>query len=229
MGAIQFIENLDRTSLTISDEDFENKVEKAVSVIAERHQEGRYLPPSPPAPRYMNHAHISEKSTLSQPEVIPRNSIDAEYSTPRRPNPSKINNELAMRSDVMDNNTAVSGLLRTIQRPLSSLGRIFSEDTTISSQQAQGDVPMYQASPQSPPPRLSPALLQLPRNSADERTADESVRPSTFVSPNRGRKASAEDAAARQASAEAVEAQRVQQAEHQGVVESVHLKQLMIL
>ena len=39
MGAIQFIENLDRTSLTINDDDFEKNVEAAVSVIAERHKE----------------------------------------------------------------------------------------------------------------------------------------------------------------------------------------------
>ncbi|RAL63813.1 hypothetical protein DID88_003456 [Monilinia fructigena] len=36
MGAIQFIENLDRTTLTISDEDFERNVEAAVSAIAEK-------------------------------------------------------------------------------------------------------------------------------------------------------------------------------------------------
>ncbi|KAL1643745.1 hypothetical protein SLS58_004761 [Diplodia intermedia] len=36
MGAIQFIENLDRTSLTITDEEFEKNVEAAVSAIAER-------------------------------------------------------------------------------------------------------------------------------------------------------------------------------------------------
>ncbi|KAJ8115493.1 hypothetical protein ONZ43_g4654 [Nemania bipapillata] len=38
MGAVQFIENMDRTTLTISDEDFEQNVEAAVSAIAEKHQ-----------------------------------------------------------------------------------------------------------------------------------------------------------------------------------------------
>src|SRR4051794_5884111 len=38
MGAIQFIENMDRTTLTISDDDFERNVEAAVSAIAERHK-----------------------------------------------------------------------------------------------------------------------------------------------------------------------------------------------
>ena len=36
MGAVQFIENLDRTALTISDEDFEKHVEASVAAIAEK-------------------------------------------------------------------------------------------------------------------------------------------------------------------------------------------------
>lgn len=36
MGAVQFIENLDRTTLSISDPDFERYVETAVSAMAER-------------------------------------------------------------------------------------------------------------------------------------------------------------------------------------------------
>ena len=36
MGVVTFIENLDRTNLTISDEDFEKNVEQAVSAIAEK-------------------------------------------------------------------------------------------------------------------------------------------------------------------------------------------------
>ena len=218
MGAIQFIENLDRTSLTISDEDFESKVEKAVSVIAEGHKEDP-SPQPPPPPRYMNHTQVSEKSTLSQPEVIPRNSIDAEYSTPLRPNSSRANNESMMKVDGAEDNTAVSGLLRTIQRPLSSLGRIFSEETSNSSQRGQGEGPLSQP---NPPPRLSPAIFQPPRNSVDERMSEEEDRPPNFKSQNQERKANAADAAARQASAEAAEADRIQRAEHRDVVESVH-------
>lgn len=216
MGAIQFIENLDRTSLTISDEEFEKKVEEAVSVIAERHKEE--MPSQSPA-RHMNHPQISEKSTLSQPEVIPRNSIEAEYSTPGRPVLSRDNNQSSMGSDGSDEN-AVSGLLRTIQRPLSSLGRMFSEDTPNLPQRPQARIEHLQ----HPPPRLSPAVFRPPRNSEEERSSPETAGPDDFQGQSQKRRLSAEDAAARQASAEAAEAQRIQRAEHRDVVESVHSK-----
>lgn len=74
MGAIQFIENLDRTSLTISDEEFEKNVEAAVSAITEGHEQAPSPPPRPP--RQPSHVHISEKSGISPPEVIPRNSVE---------------------------------------------------------------------------------------------------------------------------------------------------------
>lgn len=213
MGAIQFIENLDRTSLTISDQDFEKKVEEAVSAFAERHKDE--MPPPQP-PRHMNHPQVSEKSTLSQPEVIPRNSLEVEYSTPRRPTSSRANAPF-VGSDGSNDSTAVSGLLRTIQRPLSSLGRMFSEDTTNPQQRAQpGPVPQP-----GPSPRLSPAVFQPPRNSNEASRSSEESRPPNVASQNRERKLNAEDAAARQASAEAAEAQRIQKAEHQDVVESV--------
>jgi len=216
MGAIQFIENLDRTSLTISDEDFEKKVEEAVSVIAERHKEEM---PSLSPPRHTNHPQISEKSTLSQPEVIPRNSVDVEYSTPQRPNSSRATNGSSMGSDGSDDTTAVSGLLRTIQRPLSSIGRIFSEDTPNLPQRPQGGGPVFHS---NPPPRLSPAIFQPPRNSDEERRSEDLTRPANPRNQSQERKINAEGAAARQASAEAAEAQRIQRAEHRDVVESVY-------
>src|SRR4051812_39260411 len=85
MGAIQFIENMDRTTLTISDEDFEANVEAAVSAIAEKH---RAESPPPPPP-------LSEKPASLQPpgaeEAGPssaRPSLDADASlrpvSPRR-------------------------------------------------------------------------------------------------------------------------------------------------
>src|SRR4051794_11616834 len=56
MGVIQFIENMDRTTLTITDEEFETNVETAVSAIAEKHRAE-----SPPP---------DEKSSLLQPPGI---------------------------------------------------------------------------------------------------------------------------------------------------------------
>ncbi|KAK3048369.1 hypothetical protein LTS18_012952, partial [Coniosporium uncinatum] len=61
MGAVQFIENIDRTSLTISDDEFEKNVEAAVSAIAERHAaEEEKAPPPPPRNPSPHKMHISE-------------------------------------------------------------------------------------------------------------------------------------------------------------------------
>jgi len=46
MGAVQFIENLDRTALTISDEEFERHVEASVAAIAERQKPHEASKPS---------------------------------------------------------------------------------------------------------------------------------------------------------------------------------------
>ena len=219
MGAIQFIENLDRTSLTVSDDEFEKNVEAAVSAIAERHQEELSPPTIPPQrpqpPRVPTHGQISEKSGPSLPEVIPRNSIEAEYSTPRK-SPS-LRGRQGEFTDGVEDNTAVSGLLRTIQKPLSSIGRMFSDDP--------GPGPQRLPPESQPHPRLSPAVFQPPRHSDEMDGSTErpqqaqapQVPPITGESQNR--KLSAEDAAARQASAEAAEAQRIQRAEHHNVVE----------
>ena len=112
LGAVQFIENLDRTSLTISDEEFEKNVEAAVSAIAEKHEaEVAGTPPS---------AQLSDKSALGRPEVTPRHSMEGESSVPRKLAPS---NEYD-NSEEMDDKAAMTGLLRTIQRPLTSIGQI---------------------------------------------------------------------------------------------------------
>lgn len=223
MGAIQFVENLDRTSLTISDEDFEKNVEAAVSVIAERHKEVEI--PQSPQPRHPTHPQISEKSGLSQPEVVPRNSIEAEYSTPSRPTASRDYSRSLAGNDGSDDHTAVSGLLRTIQRPLSSLGRMFSDDPSNPQQPATRAGPAFQP---SAPQRLSPAVFQPPRNSNDLMRSSEEPRATEKFSQNRERKLSAEDAAARQASAESAEAQRIQRAEHEDVVESVKMSKRIL-
>ena len=220
MGAIQFIENLDRTSLTITDEAFEKEVEAAVSAIAERHKDEMALtPPLLSAPSQLSrppiHPQISEKSGLSQPEVIPRNSIEAEYSNPRRPTSSRSHVGASLGSDGSDEHTAVSGLLRSIQRPLSSLGRMFSEE--LSNAQQQSHTRSYHTS--NPPQRLSPAVFQPPRDSDEAGRSIEDSNSREETKQTLLRKSSAEDAAARQASAETAEAQRIQRAEHNDVVE----------
>ncbi|TGO11757.1 hypothetical protein BTUL_0102g00070 [Botrytis tulipae] len=200
MGAVQFIENLDRTTLTISDEDFERNVEAAVSAIAEKHQAEVALSPvqnSPPT-------QLSEKSALSRPEVTPRHSMEGESSAPRRSTSSSENEA----GDGMDEKAAMSGLLRTIQKPLSSIGRMFSDDPSPYSGPARtpnpGNTPRM-----TPSPRVSMDGLQPPHRRPSERES------------NARNRMTAEDSAARQASAEAAEAHRLQRAEHENVVETL--------
>jgi hypothetical protein len=193
---VQFIENLDRTTLTISDEEFEQNVEAAVSAIAEKHQAENEAPAPP---------HLSEKAAPSQPEVIPRLSVEAESSVPRK---STSSNEYDS-GDGGDEKAAMSSLLRTIQRPLSSIGRIFSEETS-SSQGGPARTPLPGNTPRvSPSPRISTDRPRSPQ------------RPSNVPESNVRNRLTAEDSAARQASAEAAEAQRIQRAEHTNVVETL--------
>lgn len=197
MGAIQFIENLDRTVLTVSDKEFERNVEAAVSAIAERIKED-----DPQVPEL---AQVSEKSKSSKPDLTHRTSMDGETS--HRAWPSSRVGPL----DGVDDKAAVSGLLRTIQRPLSSIGRIFSEENTSPHPSDGLRVQEVPAHPPETPRRLSPAVFQPPRNSNDTRRSADEPR-------SRTPRLSAQDAAARQASAEAAEAHRIQQAEHKDVV-----------
>jgi hypothetical protein len=194
---VQFIEGLDRTTLTISDEEFEKNVEAAVSAIAEKHEADATENPAS--------FKLPEKSSLARPEVTPRHSMEAESSIPRK---STSSNEYDT-GDGLDEKAAMTGLLRTIQRPLSSIGRIFSEEPT-SSHSGPARTPLPGNTPRmTPSPRVSSEGPQgLPQSSSKHETT------------TRGR-LSAEDAAARQASAEAAEAHRIQRAEHANVVETL--------
>lgn len=189
MGAIQFVENMDRTTLTITDEEFEKHVEAAVSAIAEKHQAMSPRPPSQPV--------FNEKVSLQPPrEPSQRASLDGQNPSPRR---STSNDGYTGEDRV-----AISGLLKTIQKPLSSIGRIFSDEPD-SSLQAPGP----SSAPRTPgPERLSP------RQSREEARE-------AYDQPPLRHSLSAEEAAARQASAEVAEAQRLHRAEHANVVETL--------
>jgi Rab5 GDP/GTP exchange factor len=202
MGAIQFIENLDRTSLTISDEDFEKNVELAVSAIAEREQDQPTSEKEGQASEPLNEKSESskvfnEKQALHQPHpkslpvVRPIEPQESENSS--------------------DEKAAIAGLLRTFQRPLSNIGRMFSDETTTSQYPGNLRIPQGSSAPPETPRRLSPSLIQPPRSSTESSEARSPRSP----------RLSAEDAAARQASAEAAEAQRITRAEHKDVVEYV--------
>ena len=208
MGAIQFIENLDRTALTVSDNEFEREVEHAVSSIAERNQQPRHQPNEPTY--HTSTMQISEKSTLSQPQVNSQNLIAIE------PQKSQFRDkpQIPHLQNNTEDDTAVDGLLRTIKRPLSSLGRMFTDEGT-----ALNSAHHNLAPPPQPARRLSPDVFLPPRHSEEnEQTARPTVQaPVQASAPSR--EFNAADAAARQASAEAAQAHRIQQAEHQNVVE----------
>ena len=182
--------------MTISDEEFERNVERAVSAIAEKHQAEIAELPMP--------NQLSEKSDASKPERPARQSMEGESSAPRKSTSSNENDS----GDGLDEKAAMSGLLRTIQRPLSSIGRIFSEEPGVS-QSGPARTPLPGNTPRlSPAPRVSSENSQVSQRATSQ---DTSVR----------NRMSAEDAAARQASAEAAEAHRIQRAEHSNVVETL--------
>jgi hypothetical protein len=110
----------------------------------------------------------------------------------------------------MDEKAAMSGLLRTIQRPLSSIGRIFSEESG----------PSQSGPARTPLPGNTPRISPAPMTGTDR--ARSPLRPTAAGPDERSRgRLNAEDAAARQASAEAAEARRIQRAEHANVVETL--------
>ncbi|KAK0278930.1 hypothetical protein LTR91_014532 [Friedmanniomyces endolithicus] len=216
MGVVTFIENVDRTNLTISDEEFERRVEQAVSAITEENKVQENEEKSPGAVPVRALQHLTEKSALSGPEVTPRNSMDAERSSPRRKPAQRLNEKAQQTSSDDDDVDAVTGLLRTIQKPLNSIGRIFSDDG--SSQQQSGL--KLASTPQlgSIPRGLSPEPSLQRRPSADGR-GGQTQRPAGEKQRKQPR--NTEDSAARQASAEAAEAQRVRVREHKVVVETL--------
>ncbi|KAK4237454.1 hypothetical protein C8A03DRAFT_44709 [Achaetomium macrosporum] len=193
MGAIQFIENMDRTTLTITDEEFEHNVEAAVSAIAEKHRTEEPLPPPP---------HSEKSASLKPPGVggskpsSARPSLDADRpTTPRHSTSSNEDRESGEYSG-SDEKAAITGLLRSIQKPLSTIGRIFSDEPSSSSSAAAASASV--ASPvRTPQPERSDGDLRMQQ------------------------RLSAEEAAARQASAEAAEAQRLHRAEHANIVETL--------
>ncbi|KAH6662429.1 vacuolar protein sorting-associated protein [Plectosphaerella plurivora] len=193
LGAIQFIENMDRTTLTITDEEFEKNVEAAVSAIAEKHRAM-----SPQVEQFSEKASGSLVPPSAGESSSARRSLEAQMGEPSGPRRST--------SSDGDDGVAITGLLRSIQRPLSTIGRMFSDEPA----------PAEQPPPQPPRPQ-DPGHLS-PRPSADmSRTSADGNRPDA----QHHHQLSAEEAAARQASAEVAEAQRLHRAEHHNVVETL--------
>ena len=205
MGVVTFIENLDRTNITISDEEFERNVEQAVSAIAEKNKAEEYeskshatTGPATPMQR------LTEKSSISRPEVTPRNSMEPDRSSPRRNVSQKSQHSHQASTDTVDDFDAVTGLLKTIGKPLSTIGRIFSDDSSAPNSNS------------SLRPASTPLSGSTPRGTSPASNADR--RPSADGRATTAQN-TATDAAARQASAEAAQAQRIRAKEYKVVVE----------
>ncbi|KAF1826539.1 uncharacterized protein K489DRAFT_313295 [Dissoconium aciculare CBS 342.82] len=216
MGVVSFIENLDRTNLTITNEEFERNVEQAVSLIAEKNRAEDYEIKSHSDPDPSPPQNLDEKRLPKRPESSTQIPAGGERSSARRAISQQPSDK--GRSTVDENNDAMIGILRTIQKPLSTIGRMFSEEAGPSAPQP----PLKPAStplPGSSPRRgLSPVPPLEHRSSGDGRKSTE--RPLTSRRPSQHQD-SAEAAAARQASAEASQAQSVQAEEHKVVVETL--------
>jgi hypothetical protein len=222
MGAVQFIEGLDKTSLTVTDEDFDKNVEAAVSAIAERHAEAEasssntHLHPSSQGHRRMpspHYHHLSEKGPPVRPEVTTRNSMEAERAVPRRS--TSVKDRKAETDPPEEENAAVAGLLRTIQRPLSTIGRIFSDTDTSTT--ASASAPATTSTTPQPNPQLPPRPSDFPGQTAASQS--EKSRPSHEEQQHNINHQ--QHLAARQASAETEQARRIQQQEHKVVVETL--------
>ncbi|CAK7199191.1 hypothetical protein SEUCBS139899_001864 [Sporothrix eucalyptigena] len=215
MGAVQFIENMDRTTLTITDEEFEKNVEAAVSAIAEKHRAASPPLPIPPADKD-DGEEAGESADKEKPKDTERPTSrlgdpagagpSARPRTPRTPRPTSAGPSASKEreaaddadADEDDEKDAITGLLRTIQRPLSTIGRLFSDEpaspTTAVADHVRG---------RSPGGTQAEGLPLPPDGSAPRRAL------------------SAEEAAARQASAETAEAQRLHRVEHANIVETL--------
>ncbi|PHH51094.1 Vacuolar protein sorting-associated protein 9a, partial [Ceratocystis fimbriata CBS 114723] len=222
MGVIQFIESMDRTALTITDQEFEKSVEEAVSAIAEKHRlESPPLPPLPPR----NTTSLSEKVTLAVvgTSALSANSGASSSSTAEQHSSSKAASHPLQDSgfvspispltqapadyespETPEQPAPLASLFQTIQKPLSStIGRIFGDDSSL------------------PPPPPRPARTSTLGSLAADRAGDAPSLDLPFVESPKAHLYSAEEAAARQASAEAEQAERLHRAEHADVVDTL--------
>jgi hypothetical protein len=211
MGAVQFIESMDRSSLTITDEEFEQNVEAAVAAIAEKHEQE--IPTEPELSEKVGPSGASARSSaLSDGSGNPRKSVSSQEET---------SNEKGNRTNTDGNDDRpVAGLLRTFQNPLSSIGRIFGDDQNSRSVAS----PASATSPTQPGSAVDNTLNSAVSNQSSLFDDPAQLSQAVEAAQKKERsRLSAQDAAARQASAESAEAQRIQSAEHANVVKSVDL------
>ena len=115
MGAVQFIETLDRTALSVSDEDFERNVEAAVSAMAERE------------PGTTHHGESKEQpEPLAPDQKMPLKKDSASIDVGSRPKLSPVSGVRPPEKNIRppEKDDPGSGIFQS----LSNIGRIFSDD-----------------------------------------------------------------------------------------------------
>ncbi|KAK6515024.1 hypothetical protein TWF506_007377 [Arthrobotrys conoides] len=235
-GAIQFIEGLDRSSLTINDEEFEKNVEEAVRKIAEVKE------PISPVVGSTPRGSVSGEGGQGPPQAggsgAGGRSVSMSAAAIAADTQERVSAERRRSVDANANSggdeekAAVAGLLRTIQKPLSTIGRIFGDDSS-SQQNQQQDITRQlhpvtvDAGPVSTPlpgntPRTSPRPNSREGSQAQQGQNQNQNPPPTNGFPGarylQPEALEAAESAARQASAETAEAVRIQRAEHENVV-----------
>ncbi|RVD83886.1 uncharacterized protein DFL_005658 [Arthrobotrys flagrans] len=239
-GAIQFIEGLDRSSLTINDEEFEKNVEEAVRRIAEVKEpispvvgstprgsvsgEGGQGPPQGGA------SGAGGRSASMSAAAMAADTQERVSAERRRSVDANANANVGSGDE---EKAAVAGLLRTIQKPLSTIGRIFGDDSSSQQSQQESTRQLHpvtvDAGPVSTPlpgntPRTSPRPNSREGSQQQQQQGqDQNQNPpptngfpgARYLQPEA---LEAAESAARQASAETAEAVRIQRAEHENVV-----------
>ena len=178
--------------MTVSDEEFERNVEAAVSAIAEQNREAESL-------------ELKKTGRLTS---------GASQATPRASVENQRNAEDRTQSNSDEDNAPIAGLLRTIQKPLSTINKIFSDEPD-----EPGDRPSESGTASAATPRLNPSLHQPPRSSGESRRGEERLNNAT--QRELARTLDSHHSSARRASAEEAEARRIQHAEHNNVVETL--------
>lgn len=204
MGAIQFIESLDRTTLTISDSEFESNVETAVFAIAERHTKETPLSVRRSYP---------QMPASSDTEMLSQSATDPDSMVVR-------SSGLSVADKRSDSSIAVNGILPIIQKPLISMGSIFPDETPTSLPSTEGDRSGDQPHLGSRPlTGLYQAAFQPPRNSYDGRRAPDVKRATPDTNPALTSSLSSDATMIRQASSDMAHVQQLQRDEHDDVVE----------
>ncbi|KAF3922392.1 hypothetical protein AA313_de0203521 [Arthrobotrys entomopaga] len=218
-GAIQFIEGLDRSSLTISDDEFEKNVEEAVRRIAEVKE-----PISPVVGMNKGTGGGTDSAAVQQRSMslsaavagLPSTAgaTDERGNTERRKSmDARADGQNTSGGVVEDEKAAVASLLSTLQKPLSTIGRIFGDGGS----QAQSQPTTADGGPVNTPlpgntPRTSPG----PHEAGEGQNPANGQHNAKFLQQKAALEAA--ESAARQASAETAEAARIQRAEHENTV-----------